>query len=53
MARKKNGRPKRPSHGVGTAVAVMKIATGESEEKPSNRFVLNLTYPEADKEPAK
>ena len=53
MAKKSNGRPKRPSHGVGTAVQVMKIATGESEEKPSNRFVLNFTYPEQDKESTK
>ena len=53
MAKKSNGRPKRPSHGVGTAVSVMKIATGESEEKPSNRFTLHLTYPETDKEVTK
>ena len=53
MAKKPNGLPKRPSHGVGTAVTVMKIATGESEEKPSNRFVLHLSYPDSDKEPAK
>ena len=53
MARKSKGRPKRPSHRVGTAVSVMKIATGESEEKPSNRFTLHLSYPEDDQSATK